>query len=74
LAKSNYTADFEVVIVEDGSTLKCDTVVTEYGSNSIYPITIKLIQGQVILEIGMKNAMGEYFIIFDSDCIIPSKL
>jgi glycosyltransferase involved in cell wall biosynthesis len=46
LAKSNYTADFEVVIVEDGSTLKCDTVVTEYGSNSIYPITIKLIQAR----------------------------
>jgi glycosyltransferase involved in cell wall biosynthesis len=58
LAKSNYTADFEVVIVEDGSTLKCDTVVTEY-ENSIYPITIKLIQDQVILKFGMKNAMGD---------------
>jgi glycosyltransferase involved in cell wall biosynthesis len=73
LAKSNYTADFEVVIVEDGSTLKCDTVVTEYGSKLNISYYYKANSGPGdSRNFGMKNAMGEYFIIFDSDCIIPS--
>jgi glycosyltransferase involved in cell wall biosynthesis len=32
LSKSNYKESFEVVIVEDGSTLKCDSVVAQYNS------------------------------------------
>jgi glycosyltransferase involved in cell wall biosynthesis len=35
LSKSNYKESFEVVIVEDGSTLKCDSVVAQYNSKAI---------------------------------------
>ena len=30
LVQSTYNADFEVVLVEDGSTLRCDEVVSKF--------------------------------------------
>jgi glycosyltransferase involved in cell wall biosynthesis len=44
LTKSNYKENFEVVIVEDGSTLKCDTVVAQYDSKLRILIFIRIIQ------------------------------
>lgn len=73
LSKSNYKESFEVVIVEDGSTLKCDSVVAQYNSKLSISYFFKANSGPGdSRNFGMKNAKGDYFIIFDSDCIIPS--
>lgn len=72
LSKSNYKESFEVVIVEDGSTLKCDAVVTQYDLKLAISYFYKANSGPGdSRNFGMKQAKGDYFIIFDSDCIIP---
>ncbi|MDG2431822.1 glycosyltransferase [Flavobacterium sp.] len=72
LSKSNYSKNFEVVIVEDGSSLKCDTVVAQYESKLTISYFYKANSGPGdSRNFGMKHAKGDYFIIFDSDCIIP---
>jgi glycosyltransferase involved in cell wall biosynthesis len=72
LSKSNYKESFEVVIVEDGSTLKCDSVVAQYNSKLALSYFYKANSGPGdSRNFGMKKARGDYFIIFDSDCIIP---
>jgi glycosyltransferase involved in cell wall biosynthesis len=73
LTKSKYTANFEVVIVEDGSTLKCDTVISQYDSKLSISYFYKDNSGPGnSRNFGMQHAKGDYFIIFDSDCIIPA--
>ena len=72
LSKLNYKESFEVVIVEDGSTLKGDAVVAAYTSKLTISYFYKANSGPGdSRNFGMKNAKGDYFIIFDSDCIIP---
>lgn len=64
--------DFEVVIVEDGSTEPCEDAVRRHpGVRSKY--FYKENEGRSIARnYGMERADGEYFIFFDSDCVIPS--
>lgn len=66
--------DFEVVIVEDGSTVPCGDIVKEYaakGLNARY--FSKENEGRSIARnYGLERAVGEYFIFFDSDCVIPA--
>jgi glycosyltransferase involved in cell wall biosynthesis len=72
LSKSNYTTDFEVVIIEDGSSIKCEDVVLKYESKLTISYYYKDNSGPGdSRNYGMKRAKGDYFIIFDSDCIIP---
>lgn len=72
LAQQDYTDKFEVVIVEDGSTLGCDDVVRKYAGKLHLSYSFKENSGPGdSRNYGMKKAKGEYFIIFDSDCIIP---
>jgi glycosyltransferase involved in cell wall biosynthesis len=74
LSKSDYTQGFEVVIVEDGSSLKCEDVVIKYQSKLTISYYYKDNSGPGdSRNYGMKKAKGDYFIIFDSDCIIPQK-
>jgi glycosyltransferase involved in cell wall biosynthesis len=62
LSKSNYKESFEVVIVEDGSTLKCDSVVAQYNSKLSISYFLKLIQDLVILGISAcKRRLFHYF-------------
>ncbi len=63
--------DFETVIVEDGSTDPCGDVVRSYpGVRSKY--FYKENEGRSIARnYGMERAEGEWFIFFDSDCVIP---
>ncbi|MEG0949186.1 MAG: glycosyltransferase [Bacteroidales bacterium] len=64
--------DFEVVIIEDGSTLKCDTLADSYRDRLSINYFFKPNTGQSdSRNIGMGKATGEYFLFFDSDCIIP---
>lgn len=73
LSKSDYKKDFEIVIVEDGSTLKCEDVVHKYEDRLSISYYYKENSGPGdSRNFGMKKAKGDYFIIFDSDCIIPA--
>ena len=64
--------EFEVVIVEDGSNLRCDDVVKKYGSQLRIHYFFKENTGPGITRnYGIERAKGNYFIFLDSDCIIP---
>ncbi|WP_310377563.1 glycosyltransferase [Flavobacterium sp.] len=72
LSQSDYNETFEIVIVEDGSTLKCDEIVEKYAGKLSVSYYFKENSGPGdSRNYGMKKAKGDYFIIFDSDCIIP---
>ncbi len=72
LTLQDYTSDFEVVIVEDGSTLPSDTVVSKYKNKLNITYLSKENTGPGdSRNYGMKHAKGNYFIILDSDCILP---
>ncbi len=64
--------DFEVVLVEDGSTERCAHVVEQYASVVDVHYYYKENEGRSIARnYGMERASGDYFIFFDSDCVIP---
>ena len=67
--------DFELVICEDGSTDPCkaivDNAVEFRGLNAKY--FYKENEGRSIARnYAMEHARGDYFIFFDSDCVIPT--
>jgi glycosyltransferase involved in cell wall biosynthesis len=64
--------DFEVIIIEDGSSVCCDDVVDEFRNRLTIEYVIKPNSGPgPSRNIGYARAKGSYFVIFDSDCIIP---
>jgi len=64
--------DFEVVIVEDGSTERCEDICAQYASRLDLRYFHKSNEGRSIARnYGMEHATGRYFIFFDSDCVIP---
>ncbi len=64
--------NFEIVIVEDGSTEKCEHIVNNYSDKLTIRYFFKHNTGPGLSRnFGMEKAMGEYIIFFDSDCIIP---
>jgi glycosyltransferase involved in cell wall biosynthesis len=72
LSQLEYKEDFEIVIIEDGSSIKCEDVVREYGEKLNISYYFKENSGPGnSRNYGMQKAKGDYFIIFDSDCIIP---
>ena len=66
--------DFEeVIIIEDGSTIKSDTVVEKYTSKLSIQYHEKENTGPGnSRNVGMQLAKGNYFIILDSDVVLPS--
>jgi glycosyltransferase involved in cell wall biosynthesis len=73
LSKSNYNEAFEIVLVEDGSSDPCKSVVMNYQGKLNISYYFKQNSGPGdSRNFGMQKAIGNYFIIFDSDCIIPS--
>lgn len=73
LVLQEYKSPFEVVIVEDGSSIDCKNVVEKYSEKLNISYYFKQNSGPGdSRNYGMKKAKGDYFIIFDSDCIIPS--
>lgn len=72
LQYQNYTNNFEVVVVEDGSSITCEHIVNKYIDVLNISYYFKLNSGPGdSRNYGMKHAKGSYFIILDSDCIIP---
>lgn len=73
LVQLNYAKPFEIVIVEDGSQVDCKDVISQFLSNLDISYFYKSNSGPGdSRNYGMKRAKGDYFIILDSDCIIPS--
>ena len=74
LSKLDYNEKFEIVIVEDGSSVKCEEVIHKYNNKLTISYYYKENSGPGdSRNYGMKMANGDYFIIFDSDCIIPKE-
>ena len=74
LSKSDYNEAFEIVLVEDGSSIPCRDVVMNYQGKLNISYYFKENSGPGdSRNFGMQRARGDYFIIFDSDCIIPSQ-
>ncbi|NMM50276.1 glycosyltransferase [Marinigracilibium pacificum] len=72
LTKQTYT-NFEVLVIEDGSSLPCDDVVSRYTLSLDIRYFAKENEGQGFTRnYAYERASGDYFIVFDSDCIIPS--
>ncbi len=65
--------DFEVILVEDGSTLPCRNEAEKAGKRGLdVKYFFKDNEGRSIARNhGLQRAAGEYFIFFDSDCVIP---
>lgn len=73
LVKQTYANSFDVIVVEDGSTLKSEAIISKYAKDlSIRYFYKKNTGAGASRNFGMQQATGNYFIIFDSDCIIPS--
>lgn len=74
LVLSTYKKDYEIVIVEDGSTITCQEVVKSFTNKLSISYYFKTNSGPGdSRNFGMKKAKGDYFLIFDSDCIIPNQ-
>lgn len=64
--------DFEAVIVEDGSSQPCKDVISKYADKVDVKYYYKENEGRSIARNhGLDRATGDYFIFFDSDCVIP---
>ena len=64
--------NFEVIIVEDGSTEKCDNIAEQYEGRLNINYYFKENTGPGLTRnFGANKANGNYLIFFDSDCIIP---
>ena len=64
--------NFEVLIIEDGSKEPCKEVVEKYTPQLDLTYYFKENGGQGFARnFGFERAKGDYFIVFDSDCLIP---
>lgn len=64
--------DFEVIIVEDGSTARCEEVAAEFRDHFPLRYYYKANSGPgPSRNFGYAHAHGQYFVVFDSDCILP---
>lgn len=72
LVNQTYT-NFEVVIIEDGSVIKCEKVVEKFKQNLEINYYFQANTGQGFARnTGFKHAKGEYFIVLDSDALIEN--
>lgn len=64
--------DFEVIIMDDGSTIKSEEIAKEFQGQIRINYHHQDNQGQGFARNdGMKLAQGEFFVILDSDVILP---
>ncbi|MDE6097878.1 MAG: glycosyltransferase [Muribaculaceae bacterium] len=71
--KAQTSANFEVILVEDGSTMPCRQQAENAAAAGIdVKYFFKENEGRSIARnYGMERATGDYFVFFDSDCVIP---
>ena len=71
--QQDFKSEFEVVIVEDGSTLSSREIVEEFS----HCLTTKYLEKENTgpgnsRNYGMERAVGNYFLILDSDVLLPA--
>ncbi|WP_193363739.1 glycosyltransferase [Kordia algicida OT-1] len=72
ISKQTFQDDFEVVIVEDGSSIPAEDIVNAYQDRLDISYYFKPNSGPGdSRNYGMQRAKGNYYLIFDSDCILP---
>jgi len=72
LTKQSYL-QFEVLIIEDGSKIDAKAIVDSYTDRLDISYYYKENAGQGFARnYGFERAKGDYFIVFDSDCLIPA--
>lgn len=63
---------FEIIVVEDGSTLRSDTLCSRFESNLPLKYVYQQNQGPgAARNTGAQHATGDWLLFFDSDCLIP---
>lgn len=66
--------NYDIVIVEDGSQEKCDTIIDRYKDRLDIKYFFKPNSGPgQSRNYGAERATGDYVIFLDSDCVIPEK-
>ena len=64
--------DFDVILVEDGSTVTSEKVYEKYSNVLYVSYFFKPNSGPgPSRNFGFEKATGDYFIVLDSDCIVP---
>ncbi|MEX1239119.1 MAG: glycosyltransferase [Cyclobacteriaceae bacterium] len=64
--------EFEIIIVEDGSTVTCEEVIKEFEKKLAIRYYYKSNGGPgPARNFGFAHARGDYLVVFDSDCIVP---
>jgi glycosyltransferase involved in cell wall biosynthesis len=64
--------NFEVLVIEDGSSMRCQHIVEQYSGRLEIRYYYKENSGQGFSRnYGFHLATGDYFVVFDSDCLIP---
>lgn len=72
LVSQTFTKPFEIVIVEDGSTNSSEGIVETFNDSLNISYFKKKNSGPGdSRNYGMERATGNYFIVLDSDCILP---
>src|SRR5690606_28927648 len=65
--------DFEVIIVEDGSTRPAKHIIERYADRLDVKYFFKENEGQgKARNYGFERAKGDFFIVFDSDILVPA--
>lgn len=73
LVSQTYEGDFEVVVIEDGSTITSEQICKKYQNDLSITYLSKPNTGPGdSRNYGMQRAQHDYFLILDSDCILPS--
>src|SRR6201996_7339670 len=63
---------FEVLVIEDGSVNDAAEIVKEFADRLAIRYFVKPNSGQGFTRnYGFERAKGDYFVVFDSDCLIP---
>lgn len=74
ISQLDYSDSFEVIIVEDGSSTTCKEVVESFSSKLAIQYYYKENSGPGgSRNYGMERAKGSYFIILDSDVVLPTQ-
>ena len=64
--------DFEVLVVEDGSSVKCEDIVNQYAEKLDIKYLFKENGGPAMARnYAAERAEGEYLLILDSDTVLP---
>lgn len=65
--------NFEVLVIEDGSVNDAEAIVNSFADKLDVRYFKKANEGQGFTRnFGFERAKGDYFVIFDSDCLIPA--